>query len=131
DLALDSEGVVQITVVFLRPDVRVGPRIDQLRIQMDSASVAADASLEHMGNTKGFTNLSNVAFAAVRHHARSANDLEFGDLRQLGQNVVLHAISEKSVVHLTAQILKWEHGDASTRRCWFAISQSYQRKHNH
>src|SRR6266567_9504234 len=35
DLALDSEQLVQIAIVLLGPDVGVGARIDQLRIQVN------------------------------------------------------------------------------------------------
>ena len=36
DLALDGKQVVQIAVVLLGPDVGVGARVDQLRVQMKS-----------------------------------------------------------------------------------------------
>ena len=37
DLALDGEQIVQIAIVLLGPDVRVGARVDQLRVQMKHA----------------------------------------------------------------------------------------------
>src|SRR6266571_3729656 len=44
DLALDCEYVIQVTIVFFGPDVRVRARVDQLGIQMDSGPIPAHAS---------------------------------------------------------------------------------------
>ncbi len=47
DLALDCEYVIQVTIVFFGPDVRVRARVDQLGIQMDSGPVPAHASFQY------------------------------------------------------------------------------------
>ena len=57
--------------------------------------------------------LAHVLFAAIFHHAGAADDLEIGDFRQLGQNVVLDAVGKGCVLSVVAQIFKWQHGDAS------------------
>src|ERR1043166_8967556 len=48
DLALDCEHVVQIAVILFNPDVGVGPRVDQLRVQMKMRAGSADAALQNM-----------------------------------------------------------------------------------
>jgi hypothetical protein len=45
DLTLDREQIIQITVVFLGPDVGVGARVDQLGIQVNPITAPACASL--------------------------------------------------------------------------------------
>ena len=50
--------------------------------------------------------------ALVLHDARAADHFEIGDLREVGQNLVLHAIGEKGVLFVAAQIFKGKHGDA-------------------
>src|SRR5436190_22590034 len=64
---------------------------------------------------KRIANLAHISFTAIFHHAGPADDFEIGDLRQLGQNVVLHAISERRVFFLVAQVFKRQNGDSS---CW-------------
>ena len=48
DLALDCEHVVQIAVVLFDPDVGIGPRVDQLRVEMKMHASSADAAFQHM-----------------------------------------------------------------------------------
>ena len=40
------------------------------------------------------TDLSHISFATIFHDARPADHFQIGDPRQLGQNVVLHAVDE-------------------------------------
>ena len=84
DLALDRENLAKSVVILLRPDMRVGARVDQLRVQVNLVSVPAHATFQQMGDPKDATNLPRVSHAAVLHDARSADHLEVGDLRQLG-----------------------------------------------
>src|SRR5262245_49980431 len=44
--------------------------------------------------------------ALILHHGSATNDFQICNLRQIGQNLVLHAVSEKSVIGVAAQILK-------------------------
>src|SRR5882724_4230344 len=48
DLALDSEHVVQIAIVLFGPNMCVGARIDQLRVEMEPGARPADAALQNM-----------------------------------------------------------------------------------
>ena len=54
-----------------------------------------------------------VLLAAILHHAGAADDLEIGNLRQLGQNVVLDTVGKGGVLFVVAQVFKRQHRDAS------------------
>ena len=71
------------------------------------------ASLQNVRHAKLITDLAHISFAAIFHDAGPADDFQVGDLRQLGQNVVLHAIDERRVFFLVAQIFKRQNGDSS------------------
>ena len=98
DLTLDCEQIIQIAVVFLGPNVGVGARVDQLRIQVNPITAPACASFQHVRHAKRIADLTHISFAAIFHHAGPADDFQVGDLRQLGQNVVLHTIGEDGVI---------------------------------
>src|SRR5207244_7021873 len=85
NLALDGEQIVQIAIVLLGPDVRVRARVDQLRVHMKPGADSPDAALQHMGDSQLVTDLTHILLAAIVHYAGSADDLEIGDFRQLGQ----------------------------------------------
>src|SRR5581483_8542436 len=97
DLALNREDIFQIAVVLLGPHVRVRARIDQLRIDMEPGSSLAYAALQHMRHTERMANLMCVPVAAILHYTRSADDFEIGNLRQLGQKVVLNTIGKRGI----------------------------------
>ena len=69
-------------------------------------SGSADASLQHVRHAKRIADLAHISFAAIFHHTGPADDFEIADLRQLGQNVVLHTIGKGRVFFLVAQIFK-------------------------
>src|SRR5437016_12013174 len=94
NLALDRKQVVQIAIVLFSPDVRVRARVDQLCVHVKPGADSPDAALQHMGDSQLVTDLTHILLAAIVHYAGSADDLEIGDFRQLGQNVVLHTIDE-------------------------------------
>ena len=120
DLTLDCEQIIQIAVVFLGPDVGVRARVDQLRVQVNPITAPACASLQHVRHAKRIADLAHISFAAIFHHAVPADDFEIADLRQLGQNVVLHAIGKRRVFFLVAQIFKRQNGDSS---CYWLSDQ--------
>ena len=113
DLALDGKQIIQIAVVLLGPDVGIGARVDQLRIQTKMRSGSADAALQNVRHAKRISDLAKISFAAIFHHAGAADDFQIADLRQLGQNVVLHTIGEDGVFFLVVQIFKRQNGDSS------------------
>ena len=58
----------------------------------------ADAALQNVRYAQIVTDLSHISFVAIFHHAGPADHFQIGDLRQLGQNVVLDTIDEGSGV---------------------------------
>jgi len=101
------------TVVLLGPDVRVRARVNQLGVQTKMRAVSADAALQNMRYTQIISDLTEISFATVFHHAGSADHFQVGDLCQLCQKIVLHAIDECRAFLLVAQIFKWQNGDSS------------------
>ena len=79
---------------------------------MDPATVSPYATLQYMRNPEGITDLARVPLAPIFHHAGAADNLEVGNLRQLGQNVVLDTIGKRRVLFVFAQVFKWKHGDS-------------------
>ena len=57
---------------------------------------SADAALQNMRYPQIISDLAEISFAAIFHHTGPADDFQIGDLRQLGQNVVLHTIDESA-----------------------------------
>src|SRR6266576_1037672 len=113
DLALDREDVFQIAIVLLHPDVYIGARVDQLGIYMEPGSSLTYAAFQNMRYLKRIADLARVLFAAISYHACPADDLEIGDFRQLGQNVVLDTVGKEGVLSIVAQVFKWQHCNAS------------------
>src|SRR5207248_273275 len=115
DLTLDCKQPIQIAVIFLGPDVGVRACVDQLRVHVKNRAGSADAAFQDMRYSQIISNLTEIAFAAIFHHAGPADDFQVADLRQLGQDVILHTISKRAIFLLLAEIFKRQNGDSS---CW-------------
>ena len=59
-----------------------------------SGTAPADAAFQNVRHAKLIADLADISFAAIFHDTGPADDFQIGDLRQLGQNVVLHAIGK-------------------------------------
>src|SRR5438034_4764689 len=113
DLTLDCKQPIQIAVVFLSPDVSVGARVNQLRVHMKNRAGSADTAFQNMRYSQIISNLTEISLAAIFHHAGPADDFEVADLRQLGQNVVLHTVSKGAIFLLLAEIFIRQNSDSS------------------
>src|SRR5207237_3522359 len=82
DFALNGENVIKWTIVVLRPQVRVGARIDQLRAHAHSATSPLYASLQDMCHTELLANFAQITAdaALILHHRSSADDFEIADV---------------------------------------------------
>ena len=60
NLVLDSEDVLQFTVVTLAPTLRAGNGIDELSADADAIARATDASLEDVAHAEFTANLAYV-----------------------------------------------------------------------
>jgi hypothetical protein len=82
--------------------VRKERGVDQLRVETKLRAGSADAAFQNMRHPQFVTDLPHIPLATVIHDTRPADDFQVDDLRQLGQNVVLHAISKGRVLFLIA-----------------------------
>src|SRR6476661_11237090 len=87
---------------------------------------SANAALQNVRYPQIISNLTEISFATVLHHAGPANDFQVGDLRQLGQYVVLQTIGKGRVLFLLAQVFKRENGDSS----WYWLPNQLTFPHN-
>ncbi len=62
----------------------------------------AHTALQHVRNPKRITDRVHVPLAPVLHDAGAANDLEIGNVCQLGQKIVLNAIGKRGVLSVAA-----------------------------
>jgi hypothetical protein len=107
DLVLNREHVFQIAIVLLRPDVRIGARVDQLGVHMEPGPGLSDAAFQHVRNAQRIADLARISLAAILHHAGPTDYFEISNFRQLGQNVVLDAVGKGGVLSVAAQVFKW------------------------
>ena len=61
-----------------------------------------------MRNPQIITDLTEISFVTIFHNTGPADDFQIGDLRQLGQNVVLDTIDEGAASSLCS--LKFSNG---------------------
>src|SRR4030095_10881257 len=66
------------------------------------------------------SDLTDISFATIFHHAGPADDFQVGDLCQFGQNVVLYTIDECHAFLLLAQIWK---GQNAVSTCYWLPNQ--------
>ena len=80
DFALDGEHVIDWPVVILRPLMRVGARINQLRVHPHLVTRPLHTALQQMCDSKLLADLAGVSRRArlVLHHTRAADHLEVG-----------------------------------------------------
>ena len=114
---MDGEDIGQIAIVGLRPEMRVLARIDQLRADPHFVGRALHAAFDDMRDAELLADLAQIARRAglVLHHARAADHFQIGDLREVGQNLVLHPIGEKDVLFVAAQVFEGKHSDDFSR----------------
>src|SRR5205823_928734 len=88
DLALNSENVGQIAIVSLRPEMRIGARIDQLRVYSHAIANTLNTSFQDMRDAKFISDLAQVTFRSglILHNRSAADDLQVRDPGQVGQN---------------------------------------------
>ena len=111
---MDGEDIGQIAIVALRPQMRVVARVEQLRSYPHFVGRTLHAAFHDTRDAELLTDLTQIARGAglVLHDAGAADHFEIRDLREVGQNLVLHPIGEEGVLFVLAQIFKRQHGDA-------------------
>ena len=80
--------------------------VNQLRVEMNFIARLPQASFENMRHSQSVCDFSHVSLAAVLHHACATDDFQLAELGQLREDVVLHAIDERGVGFVVAQVFK-------------------------
>ena len=95
----------------------VVPSIDQLGVDPHFVPGALHAALNNVRYPKLLSDLAQIArdFCLILHYAGAADHFQVRDLGQARQDFILHAVGEKSVGFLLAQIFKGKNRDAFFR----------------
>ena len=114
NLRLDREDVREAAIVALRPEVRVGAGVDQLRVNPYAIARALDAAFEQTGDAKLLADLTRVPGAAgfVEIRRGAADHFQVGNFREIRKDLVLDAGCEIRIFGIRAEILEGQHGDA-------------------
>ena len=109
DLTLNREYVVEWTIVDLRPKMPVSACIDELRVHSHFPAGALHAAFEQMSDAELLADLRQVALRAtfILHDRSAADHFQVRDLRQVGQDFILHAVCEIGVLLVIAQVVEW------------------------
>ncbi len=117
-LLLNGEDVRDLTVVPLRPHMRVPVGIDELRHDADTIGGSTNAPLEDVTHRECLGDLTQRAVRAAKcRHGGSRGHLERRDLAQLCDDVLRHPVREVLVFAIIGQARKWQHRDTVLRRC--------------
>src|SRR5438128_1894185 len=75
NLALNRENIGKIAIIGLRPKMRIGAGVNELRHYSDAVSRALNTSFQHMGHAELLPNFEQVPWvAALVEYDRSATD---------------------------------------------------------
>ena len=98
DFALDSEHIGKVACVGLRPEMRVVPSIDQLRINSNLVCDALDAPFQYMRDSERPADVLQIPGRRilVLRYTRPADHFQVGDLRQIRQDFILNAVGKNA-----------------------------------
>ena len=120
-------------IVRFGPNVRVSARIDQLGVDAKTIPRALDRPLHDVSNAQLLSNFAQISFVPgfVLAHTRVANHFQIGNPREIGQDLVLHAIREIRVVAIVTQRREGKNGDrfiSISRRTFARSSVTAEKK---
>ena len=115
EFALQSEKVCRFAIECIGPDMVVGSRVDQLRIDAHAISRSSHRAFENVCDTEGSADLAQMARAC----AVLPTDVRLMTLRSAtlagSTNVVLYAVGKVSVLLVVAQIFEGQNRNAFFR----------------
>ena len=118
DLVLDREDVVELAVVGLRPKVRVGAGLDQLRRDPHRVARLAHRAFEHVRHVQRPRDLRNRNLLALeRERRRARRHLQLRNLRQQVQQLLRDAVGEVLLALVRTEIREREDGDRRAGCC--------------
>jgi hypothetical protein len=114
DIVLNAKHVSQVTLVTFRPEVRPTFRFDQMCRHAHTAIGSLHAALEKMCRSELSPDLAQITRRAtlVLLNTNWADDFQFRNLRELGENFTLHTIGKESILFFDGQIFEWQDRDA-------------------
>ena len=113
DLVLDREDVVELAVVGLRPQVRVGAGLDQLRRDPYRVARLAHRAFQHVRHVQRARDLRDSDLLALERERRGARrHLQLRNLRQQVQQFLRDTVGEVLLVLPRRHVHEWQHGDA-------------------
>src|SRR5688572_8539733 len=116
DLLLHAKHVRHVAVVVLRPEVLVGPRIDELRGDPHAPAALPNAALENVTDVELLRDLPDRLIRSFIVHRRSPRDhSELGYTRQAREDLLGEAVAEVLVVAGRAQVDERQHRDRALR----------------
>src|SRR6185295_18453962 len=96
---LQREDVPNRPIVALCPEVLTSDCVDELRVDANGVTLAPDTSLQHVAHAKLLGDLLHLhGFAFVGPTGVAPDDQDSGELREIGDDVVRHAIGEVTVL---------------------------------
>ena len=117
DFALNCEDIRQVAVVSLRPNLPIRSRIDQVRDDPQAMFGALHRSLEQIGDAELLADFLPVTglVVLVLPDTGAPDDFQVGDFRQVGEDLVLHAVGEERIILFRAQVFERQNRDALFR----------------
>ena len=117
DVVLDGEDVVERAVVALRPDLRVGGRLEQLRRDPHAIAGLAHAALEDVRDLEGPRDLGRRdRLALVREGGVARSDRKRRHPTEVRDDVLGHAVAEVLLLRVSAHVDERQDDHARFRR---------------
>src|ERR1051325_10171818 len=82
---------------------------------MDPAGFSAHTGLKYVGDIQCAPDLPKIVRSTILRYAVVADDLQIGDLRELGRNTVINATGKKCVCSIRRQTFKRQDRDSASR----------------
>ena len=116
-VSCSAEDVLELAVVAVGPHVRAGRGVDQLRVDAHAVAAPAHAAFEHVARVQRLADLAHVARLALVLERRVARDDDKArHLREVGDEVLGHAVGEVRLVGVAAHVVERQHGDRRLAR---------------
>ena len=116
-LVLDGEDVLELAVVALGPDMRLGLAVDQLHGDAHAVGGLAHASLDHVVDAEFLGDAARRHRLALVHEDGVArDDEEVAEARQLGDDVLGQPVGEELLLRIAAHVGEGQHGDRGNAR---------------
>ncbi len=112
DLLLDGEDILQVAVEIIRPHLEAVGRLDQLRGDAHLLTRPTDAAFDDIGHAQLPRDLRDGRVLAFEVEGRGARrHLQARHLAQHVQEFLAHAVGERLIALLLAEIGEGQHGD--------------------